>query len=134
MGWDVVSKEHAVQFFERVERQWFAPMKQALAYAVEADREREAAKREEAEAIQGTARARTEAAEIIGRAKTEADGITKAGTDLAERKRADVALLAGDEAQLTGRVNELRVEEKRLVDRIKALAAGVAKLEAVEPH
>ena len=105
------------------ERIAFVANEEATLARIRREREQEEARK---------ALAITEAAAIIREATTGAEQIVGAAQGIEKDARGAVALLASDEAQLAGRVNELRVEEKRLTDRIKTLAVKVGALEAVE--
>jgi len=39
MAWDVASKEHALDFLQRLERQWLTPLKQTLTLGLETERQ-----------------------------------------------------------------------------------------------
>ena len=100
--------------------------------AAGAEQMAERAKREETAALHRKEAAEVEAAALMRAATTEAERIVADARAFENGARQAVTLLADDEAQITGRVNELRAEEKRLTDRIKTLAVKVGALEAIE--
>lgn len=100
---------------------------EAAAWESKADK----AKREEAEALNGKARAERDTQALVAQAAKDADLLTAQAKQEVERVKGEVTLLRGERDTLTGDVADLQATKAKCLEDVKRLTATVATLEAI---